>query len=153
MSLAKEIESMLRERGMPYIAVEEAKKALFGGAKLSSFDFVVYFPEGANWLLSCAERRKEKLADMRQWGEIFGAGFKVVFAVRRADGIKFIDIDGEPVVLAADAKQRDDLTVPEGRIRQRAARDTEGTRTLPNLSGSFVPPSAAGQMALFGGVL
>src|SRR5688500_7028395 len=32
-------EAYLRERGIPYVAVDEAKKAIFANAKLKSFDF------------------------------------------------------------------------------------------------------------------
>ena len=39
-------EAFLRERGVPYVAVDEAKKALFASAKLKSFDFVVYSKSG-----------------------------------------------------------------------------------------------------------
>ncbi|MGH7178905.1 MAG: HYExAFE family protein, partial [Tepidisphaeraceae bacterium] len=39
-------EAFLRQRGIPYVAVDEAKKALFADAKLKSFDFVVYSKNG-----------------------------------------------------------------------------------------------------------
>ena len=39
-------EAFLRDRGIPYVAVDEAKKALFANAKLKSFDFVVYSKNG-----------------------------------------------------------------------------------------------------------
>jgi hypothetical protein len=97
MSLASDVESILRSTGTPYISVDEAKKALFAGQKLDSFHFVVYFPKGRNWLLQCGERRREKLAGMREWEGIFGDGFRGVFAVRRAGGIQFTDIDGKPI--------------------------------------------------------
>ena len=47
-------EAYLREQGIPYVAVDEAKKALFSTAKLKSFDFVVYSKNGRNLLV---ERR------------------------------------------------------------------------------------------------
>lgn len=145
MSLAKEIEAMLRGRGIPYILVEEAKKVLFGGAKLRAFDFVVYFPQGTNWLLCCGERRREKLADMQQWADIFGGGFKAVFAVRRAEGIKFMDSNGEAVALADDANA-------SGIRRHSTEAGAEPRRAVasPSLPG---PSPAAMQLSLFGSVV
>ena len=35
-------EGYLRHRAIPYVAIDEAKRALFANAKLKSFDFVVY---------------------------------------------------------------------------------------------------------------
>jgi hypothetical protein len=88
-------EDYLRRKGLPYIAVDEAKKALFAGAKLKSFDFVVYRPEGKNLLVDVKGRKlmpgkggggtlqnwatREDIDDLRQWQEIFGEGFSAVF--------------------------------------------------------------------------
>lgn len=91
-------EDYLRKKGLPYIAVDEAKKALFAGAKLKSFDFVVYRPEGQNLLVDVKGRKlappsspgrrtpclqnwttREDIDDLRQWQEIFGAGFSAIF--------------------------------------------------------------------------
>src|SRR5271170_1955227 len=87
-------EDFLRRNGLPYIAVDEAKKALFAGAKLKSFDFVVYRPKGANLLVDVKGRAckpkggsvslpnwatREDIDDLRQWQEIFGNGFAAMF--------------------------------------------------------------------------
>src|SRR5690349_21114151 len=92
-------EDYLRRKGLPYIAVDEAKKALFAGAKLKSFDFVVYRPEGQNLLVDVKGRKlapkkgggrggavafqnwatREDIDDLRQWQEIFGDGFAAMF--------------------------------------------------------------------------
>jgi hypothetical protein len=85
-------EDFLRRKGLPYIAVDEAKKALFAGAKLKSFDFVVYRPEGKNLLVDVKGRKlaprspslqnwttREDIDDLRQWQEIFGDGFSAMF--------------------------------------------------------------------------
>jgi len=88
-------EDFLRKKGLPYIAVDEAKKALFAGAKLKSFDFVVYRPEGKNLLVDVKGRKlkpspsgaaslqnwatREDIDDLRQWQEIFGDGFSAIF--------------------------------------------------------------------------
>ena len=56
-------EAFLREKGIPYVAVDEAKKALFANAKLKSFDFVVYSKNGPNLL-----DRRERTAASRGGG-------------------------------------------------------------------------------------
>ncbi|MCX5649077.1 MAG: HYExAFE family protein [Planctomycetota bacterium] len=50
-------EDYLRTAGVPYVAVDEAKKALFAGVRLKSFDFVVYSANGANLLVDVKGRR------------------------------------------------------------------------------------------------
>jgi hypothetical protein len=85
-------EAYLRRKGLPYVAVDEAKRALFAGAKLKSFDFVVYRPTGENLLVDVKGRQCGKaksslqnwttrtdIDDLRQWEEIFGSGFAGLF--------------------------------------------------------------------------
>ncbi len=87
-------EDYLRRKGLPYIAVDEAKRALFGSAKIKNFDFVVY-RQGADNLLvdvkgrACDPQRgastlqnwvtRADIDDLREWEDIFGAGFKAAF--------------------------------------------------------------------------
>jgi hypothetical protein len=99
MGLIADVEKMLLGLGRRYVAVDEAKKALFAGAKLRSFHFVVYFGEGRNWLLLCGERSRVNRDEMNHWGHIFGDGFAVVYAVRRAAGITFLDAQGNAVAV------------------------------------------------------
>jgi hypothetical protein len=88
-------EAFLRGRGIPYVAVDEAKKALFAKAPLKSFDFVVYSRTGPNLLIdvkgrSCRDRSNRKgfeswateqdLEDLAQWEQVFGPGFSAVLA-------------------------------------------------------------------------
>jgi hypothetical protein len=83
-------EELLRARGTPYVAVDEAKKALFVSAKLKSFDFVVYAKDKANLLVDVKGRQcrtnsarrslqtwatEEDIDDLGQWERVFGAGF------------------------------------------------------------------------------
>jgi DNA-binding sugar fermentation-stimulating protein len=87
-------EEYLRQRGIPYVAVDEAKKALFSNAKLKSFDFVVYSKTGPNLLIdvkgrSCRNATGKRgfetwtterdVQDLMQWEQVFGEGFKAVF--------------------------------------------------------------------------
>src|SRR5580692_6226436 len=86
-------EAFLRERGIPCVAVDEAKKALFATAKLKSFDFVVYSKSGPNLLVDVKGRQvrnrsarkgfetwttEQDVADLMQWEQVFGEGYKAV---------------------------------------------------------------------------
>ena len=86
-------EAFLRSRGIPYVAVDEATKALFANAKLKSFDFVVYSKTGPNLLIDvkgrqCRDRATRKgfetwaterdIEDLMQWEQVFGDGYKAV---------------------------------------------------------------------------
>lgn len=86
-------EACLRDRGIPYVAVDEAKRALFANARLKSFDFVVYSKKGPNLLIDVKGRsRRNKTGkagfetwatehdvnDLMEWEQVFGQGFKAV---------------------------------------------------------------------------
>jgi len=87
-------EAYLRSKGIPYVAVDEAKKALFSDAKLKSFDFVVYSKTGPNLLVDVKGRSmqnkgvargsyetwttQQDVDDLIQWQQVFGEGFKAV---------------------------------------------------------------------------
>lgn len=96
-------EEFLRARGWPYVAVDEAKKAIFSGASIKSFDFLVYSSTGSNLLvdvkgrkfpdLGAARRRaasrawenwitREDVDGLREWAKVFGPDFQamLVFA-------------------------------------------------------------------------
>jgi hypothetical protein len=88
-------EGFLREKKIPYVAVDEAKKALFANAKLKSFDFVVYSQNGPNLLVDVKGRSakagsgrrsyeswttERDVEDLMQWEQVFGDGFKGVLA-------------------------------------------------------------------------
>src|SRR5882724_7324723 len=89
-------EAFLRDRGIPCVAVDEAKKALFANAKLKSFDFVVYSKNGPNLLVDVKGRQmrstktastnrrfeswttERDVSDLMQWEQVFGEGFKAL---------------------------------------------------------------------------
>jgi hypothetical protein len=88
-------EAFLRDKGIPYVAVDEAKKALFANAKLKSFDFVVYSKNGPNLLIDVKGRQQRDasskrnfeswtterdVTDLLQWEQVFGEGFRAVLA-------------------------------------------------------------------------
>jgi hypothetical protein len=88
-SLLADVERELREHGRPYVAVNEAKKALFSSLRLRSFHFVVYDKERDNWLLWCGEPTAAVRQNMAEWAQVFGEGYQVVYAVRRKGGISY----------------------------------------------------------------
>lgn len=88
-------EAFLRDRGVPYVAVDEAKRALFSNAKLKSFDFVVYSKAGPNLLVdvkgrACRNRSarsgyetwtsEQDVTDLMQWEQVFGDGFRAILS-------------------------------------------------------------------------
>jgi len=50
-------EDYLRAKGLPYVAVDEAKKAIFAGVSIKSFDFLVYSSSGPNLLVDVKGRK------------------------------------------------------------------------------------------------
>ena len=85
-------EGYLQSHRVPYVAVDEAKKASFRDARLKSFDFIVYSTGQTNWLVDVKGRRwvrrknqskpawenwvtQDDLDGLRQWQEVFGVGF------------------------------------------------------------------------------
>ena len=83
----------LRSRGLPYVPVDERRKAIFSGARIKSFDFLVYPPGGKPWLVDVKGRKfpyegrrglrywenwvtREDLEGLRRWEQAFGEGFE-----------------------------------------------------------------------------
>ena len=98
-------EDYLRSQQIPFVVVDEAKRAAFRDAKLKSFDFIVYSANTTNWLVDVKGRRwatrkghrkpawenwvtEADLEGLKQWEEVFGAGFRalLVFAYWIDDG-------------------------------------------------------------------
>ena len=50
-------EEYLRSRQIPYVAVDEKKRALLGGSSLKSLDFIVSPVVGGSWLIDVKGRR------------------------------------------------------------------------------------------------
>ena len=110
-------EAFIRDRGLPYVAVDETRKALFNVSKLKSFDFVVYSRSGPNLLIDIKGRKvdgpgaslqtwttRQDVDDLLQWERIFGEGFRAILGF-----VYWID----PV-----------LTSPPGHFVHRAGDDT-----------------------------
>lgn len=94
-------EHYLRANAIPYIAVDEAKRALTHDrrdqvlpTKLKSFDFVVYSENGPNLLVDVKGRKhsgstgrafqnwvtRDDVDSLNKWAEIFGESFEPAFA-------------------------------------------------------------------------
>ena len=93
-------EAYLREKAIPYVAVDEAKRALSSPSvarapeALKSFDFVVYSENGPNLLVDVKGRKhsgrsgksldnwvtRGDVESLQKWEKIFGAGFTGAFA-------------------------------------------------------------------------
>jgi len=88
-------EDYVRSRGIPYVAVDEAKRAAFRDARLKSFDFIVYSARQPNWLVDVKGRRwrsrngrkptwenwvtQADIDGLSQWQEVFGSDFRALF--------------------------------------------------------------------------
>jgi hypothetical protein len=89
-------EEFLRSRGVPYVAVDEAKRSLLSdGASIKSLDFIVSSPGPTTWLVDVKGRRfpsgdiqkqywknwstRDDLRSLAQWEELFGSRFRGLF--------------------------------------------------------------------------
>ena len=96
-------EDYLRCMGLPYVAVDEAKKAIFAGAAVKSFDFLVYSTNGPNLLADVKGRKfpdsgggprrgntrawenwitRDDVIGLGEWERVFGPDFRatLIFA-------------------------------------------------------------------------
>jgi hypothetical protein len=88
-------EGFLQRRGWAYVPVDEHRKAVFAGAQIKSFDFLVYPPGGGAWMVDVKGRKfpydlaggkhywenwvtRADLEGLRQWETAFGSGFEPV---------------------------------------------------------------------------
>jgi len=84
-SPAEDFETYLAEKGWPYVAVAEAKKAIFAH-NIAGFDFLIYSAEGPNLLALLRDPGTVSQADaamMDEWETIFGTDFAAAFVFRR----------------------------------------------------------------------
>jgi len=89
-------EDYLRSVGRPYVVVDDAKRAVFSGAHIKSFDFLAYSSGATNWLVDVKGRKlpierpgrkghlenwttREDVLGLQQWARVFGQGFAGLF--------------------------------------------------------------------------
>jgi hypothetical protein len=103
-------EAYLRAHRIPYVAVDEQRRALLEQSSIKSLDFIVHGPRGARFLVDIKGRRfpsgesppdggrskghrwenwcmEEDPASLNRWEEVFGAGYRslLVFAYQVVD--------------------------------------------------------------------
>jgi hypothetical protein len=87
-------EAWLRERRLPYVAVDEARRSRFPGGSIKSLDFIVSPPAGLSWLVDVKGRRfagrgagqywknwstRDDLVSLARWERWFGERFGSLF--------------------------------------------------------------------------
>lgn len=83
-------EAWLRERRLPYVAVDEARRSKFSGGSIKSLDFIVSPPGGFRWLVDVKGRKfpgsggkqywknwstRDDLVSLARWERWFGERF------------------------------------------------------------------------------
>lgn len=87
-------EAYLRERRIPYVAVDESRRSLLEQASLKSMDFIVYSRRHCNLLVDVKGRRfggdgptrsrweswatEDDIDSLRAWEKVFGPSFRAV---------------------------------------------------------------------------
>jgi len=156
-------EGFLRDRRIPYVAVDEAKKALFANAKLKSFDFVVY-PQNKPRLLvdvkgrSLRNRAKRSgfetwateadVKDLLQWEQVFGEGFTAVFGF-----VYWIDppLPGLQTAFGDVAENGGKGERENGRSGETATgRRADAATSSASLPAAYgVPPTSSGEQGVY----
>lgn len=92
----KAFEQFLQQQSIRYIALDQAKKAVFAGVKIKSFDFIVYPRRGPFCLIDVKGRKLaartfrnrrfgqnwvslDDVNGLRHWEQIFGADYTGLF--------------------------------------------------------------------------
>jgi len=87
----------LKHRGVSYVPVDETRRSMFAGAKIKSFDFLVYPKQGAPWIVDVKGRKfpyvsntgskrywenwvsQADLKGLAEWQAVFGEDFEPRF--------------------------------------------------------------------------
>jgi hypothetical protein len=87
-------EAYLRERRIPYVAVDEAKRSRWAEGTIKSLDFIISPPESMSWLVDVKGRRfpsgeqkqywknwstRDDLVSLSRWEQLFGEQFGGLF--------------------------------------------------------------------------
>jgi len=96
----RRVEDLLRELSLPYVAVDEARKAIFAGGAGGRFDLLIYMEHGENLLAIVLPRSRpsptaKERAELAEWQTVFGKGFVGVF-IHAADEPTVWHLDDRP---------------------------------------------------------
>lgn len=87
----------LRAQEIPFVPVDENRRAVFAGERIKSFDFIVHAPGERRWIVDVKGRQfpylgedgarrywenwvtREDLDGLREWEAVFGDGFEGCF--------------------------------------------------------------------------
>jgi hypothetical protein len=90
-------EDYLRQRRVPFVMVDEARRVMFAGERIKSFDFLVYPGGGQQWIIDIKGRRfpypsrrgagrywenwvlQADLDSLAEWQDVFGPEFEARF--------------------------------------------------------------------------
>lgn len=102
MTLKQRCERRLDASGVPYVKVDEVRRALFGrDGRLKSFDFIVYRESGPNLLVMARRNSPGVRESLQQWSEAFGEGFVPALACSRNGTVVFRDLRGNELEVQA----------------------------------------------------
>jgi hypothetical protein len=94
------VEDLLRELGSPYVAVDEARKAIFTNCESGHFDLLVYMEHSENLLATVLPKSRptptaKERHDLEEWQKVFGRDFIGVF-IHAADEPTIWRLDERP---------------------------------------------------------
>jgi hypothetical protein len=98
-------EAFLQAHRLPYVAVDETRRAQLGDASMKSLDFIVHAAGGVRLLVDVKGRRfpgkanrrvweswstREDVAGLERWGDLFGPGYRglLVFAYHLSPAVR-----------------------------------------------------------------
>ncbi|WP_166829402.1 HYExAFE family protein [Thalassoroseus pseudoceratinae] len=141
-------EEFLRAGYVPYVAIDEKRRALIDDASLKSFDFIVSAKEGPNLLVDVKGRKfptagqskwenwatEDDIESLQHWQTVFGEGFRawLIFAYQILDDQWETEFDTASVV-----RYREEtyafygVSVDEFAAAMRVRSSRWGTVTLP----------------------
>ena len=145
-------EDYLRQARIPYVAVDQAKKAIFSGVPIKSFDFIIYPRQGRKLLADVKGRKfsyqsyqqgrwgeswttRADVEGLSRWEEVFGGDYRAVFVFAYWLSGKGENVEGEQLKLFDDVyqlEQRDYAFVAAdlGAYRQQTRRRSASWKTV-----------------------
>ena len=95
-TLKAQLRRWLDQHRIPYVDVDETKRALFAEVRFAALELIAYCPTGPNLLVALGSRLDaEAVESMRRWQEVFGPDFRAVRVWPEA-GTWFVGDIGDP---------------------------------------------------------